>query len=144
MPRRQSTRATAKVVPIRTRNRKPVDQAVDESHDVIESAAVLIGTGLGKAIRTTRAIRERASAVSETIVETGKRAGKRLKDSLPSIGTKKKSSAASRTRVRKTTPPAPAHGEDPLTHQATPATKRSTKAASPIDARRRVNAPRRG
>jgi hypothetical protein len=143
MPRRQSIRSEpSNVVPIRTKDRKP-----DAAPDAIESAAVLIGTGLGKAIKTTRKLRERLSAVGETIAETGKRAGKTLKESLPEIpgiGGKKKAPAAKK-RVKKTARPAPAHGEDALTHQAAPATKRSTKATPPVTARRRASSPgRRG
>jgi hypothetical protein len=131
MPRRQS---------IRPEPTRPAS----ETPDAIESAAVLIGTGLGKAIKTTRKIREGLSAVGETIAETGKRASKTLKASLPSIGRKKKAPAAKK-RVKKTVKPAPAHGEDQLTHQAAPATKRSTKAPPPVTARRRASSPgRRG
>jgi hypothetical protein len=125
MPRRQSIRPAP------------------DTPDAIESAAVLIGTGLGKAIKTTRKIREGLSAVGETIAETGKRASKTLKASLPSIGRKKKAPTAKK-RARKTVKPAPAHGEDALTHQAAPATKRSTKTPAPTVSRRRASPARRG
>ena len=124
----------------------PRRQTIRPAHepDAIESAAVIIGTGLGKAIKTTRKIRERLSAVGETIAETGKRASKTLTESLPSIGRTKKKAPAAKKRVKKTARPAPAHGEDALTHRAAPATKRATKGTAPTPSRRRASPARRG
>jgi hypothetical protein len=141
--------------PKKTNEKKPAprparsSKAAEPPADAVQAAAVLIGKGLGTAVHRTRAVKESLSAVGTSIADAGSRAGRMLKKVLPSAKApaKKAAKAASPPRqARKTVAPPPAHGEDALTHDAAPKTKRPTKGAAPaaVDTRRRVSAPRRG
>jgi hypothetical protein len=128
--------------------------ATASSHDALDTVAIQVGKSIGTAMKGTRALREGLKTLGTTIVDAGSRAGEMIKQTLPTgtngkngkNGKQPTAKAARARKASKTVAPPPAHGEDPLTHEASPKTKRSTKqaASAAVDARRRASVARRG